>query len=109
MRRSSSVPKHKKYPDQSPEPIRVAVREVEPLVVTQDDGARMLGRSPAWMRAARANDRDRVARGLPPLGPVWFVQNGHYYYRVADLKAWLDRTLVALGRAEFKAKPAEAE
>lgn len=93
-------------------PVRVRESNLEPLILDRRRAAELLNRSPAWLRGLEIADRERLANGLPILGPPWAVLNGRICYRVRELRAWLDRNAVDLGQARFfghpKREPAEA-
>jgi hypothetical protein len=75
----------------------------EPLVVTTEEAASMIGRTPSTLRGWRVLSAKRMKDGGAPMGPAWLVINGHsVVYELAALKAWLAANAVPFGQAAFR-------
>ena len=89
-------------PQDPPSVPKVAVVEVEPLIVPEKKAGDVIGRGHLTMRNWRMASASRVAQGLPPLGPPWVELNGSIYYRLEDLRRWVDERAVYCGRSRWR-------
>jgi hypothetical protein len=53
--------------------------------------AAYIDRSSSWLRNARYEDRERMARDEPPRGPQYIRQGSAIRYTIEDLDAWVDQ------------------
>jgi hypothetical protein len=81
--------------------VRAEVVTVRPALMRDSHAAAYLGKSPSWIRAARAADTKLRKEGLEPAGPPWIVLGSSIMYRVADLDDWIARHAVERGVVEF--------
>ena len=68
---------------------------MEPYVLPHRAAAKFVGHNHDHLRKMRDEDKKRIKRGEPLIGPPWIVEGSRYFYRVADLKAWMDRHVMA--------------
>jgi hypothetical protein len=83
------------------------VAPVQPFVLCEEEAARVIGRSPSWMRQRRFQDGKLMREGKAPTGPVWVAVESSIFYRVADLQAWLDENAVERGQVAWRGKDEE--
>jgi hypothetical protein len=96
-------PAHRKLKAEAPEHLVTGrVREVEPIVLPEDEAGRAIGKSGTWMRTERKASATRIEQGLEPLGPRWVLIGSSIFYEVAELRAWISRHAVPCGRTYFR-------
>jgi len=74
---------------------------LRPLLVTDLNAAKVLGRSKSWIRRLRMGDQRRLREGKPIQGPPWIVIERSVFYRLVDLEEWVARRATPLGTVPF--------
>lgn len=77
----------------------IAEVAVEPYVLNTTDAAVYVGLAGRTLKNIRADDRERMAVGVPIQGPRWIVVGTSVFYRVRDLKEWIETRATEQGTA----------
>lgn len=80
------------------------VREISirPRLLRVAEAARILSRSPSWLRKQMAEDRREVTAGRVPQGPAWITIRGSVFFRPDALDEWISRHAIERGRGGAK-------
>lgn len=82
-------------------PARGEVVSTRPLLFCDSEAAAALGRSPSWIRGARAADVRAIRQGKRPTGPTWITIAKSVFYRLSDLEEWVSANAVERGVVPF--------